>query len=63
MSRASMSASYDFSKLGASLDRITKAAEEATRPAAGCLSGACRSGYVGSPQRHLLVIHAVTRLS
>lgn len=29
-----MSARYDFSKLDASLDKITKAAEEATRPAA-----------------------------
>lgn len=34
MSRASMSASYDFSKLDASLDKITKVAEESTRPAA-----------------------------
>ena len=34
MSRTSMSASYDFSKLNASLDRVTMAAEEATRPAA-----------------------------
>lgn len=34
MSRASMSASYDFSKVDASLDKITRAAEEATRPAA-----------------------------